>query len=104
MKLHTENVPGNLHEAATWINKQGWAEYVVVMHYVNSSTTVAVFKMPNAMVYKIRANKPGYIPDPHHDDDEPCEVVLDPNCSCSYPLDAETRVLSPSCPVHGEEG
>lgn len=71
MKLHTENVPGNLHEAATWINEKGWADYVVVMRYINTSTTIVVFKMPNAMVYKIRANDPSYIGDIHHDD-EPC--------------------------------
>jgi len=66
-KLHTANYGGNLHETAVAINKQGWAEYVVVMQSSGMSTQV-VFKMPAHMVYAIREQSPSYANDPHHDD------------------------------------
>lgn len=66
LKLHTENVPGNLHQAAITINSWGWAEYVLAMEMVGSYT-VTVFKMPAAKVHEIRAGN-GHTLDPHHDD------------------------------------
>jgi hypothetical protein len=70
-KLHTENIPGNLHMAATTINEWGWAEYVVALDR-SGNYTIAVFKMPAEFVKKIRANSPSYTADPSHDD---CEIV-----------------------------
>lgn len=66
-KLHTENIGGNLHQAATVINKWGWAEYVVTLDY-SGGTTVAVFKMPAEKVHEIRENSPYFNTDPHYDD------------------------------------
>lgn len=66
LKLHTENVPGNFHQAAMTINSWGWAEYVLAMEMAGDYT-VTVFKMPAAKVHEIRAGL-GYIADPHHDD------------------------------------
>lgn len=66
-KIHTENMPGNMHEAATTINKWGWAEYLIQMdgsgHY-----TICAFRMPADMVRKIRAASGSYISEPSHDD------------------------------------
>lgn len=66
LKLHTENVPGNFHQAAMTINSWGWAEYVLAMEMVGNYT-ITVFKMPAAKVHEIRSGL-GYIADPHHDD------------------------------------
>lgn len=66
-KLHTANYGGNLHTTATAINKNGWAEYVIGMNYSGGST-VAVFRMPAAMVNAIRTARRSYVGDPHHDD------------------------------------
>lgn len=66
-KLHTENIGGNLHEAATNINKMGWADYVLSMSFNGGNYTVAVFRMPIEMVHKIRKDKCSYVSDPHHD-------------------------------------
>lgn len=68
-KLHTENIGGNLHEAATKINKLGWAEYVIAMDY-SGNYTVCVFKMPSYLVKNIRMASPSYAADPSHDDPE----------------------------------
>lgn len=67
LKLHTMNIGGNLHEAATAINKWGLAEYVIHLDY-SGGITVAVFRMPANKVYEIRTNSPSYAADPHHDD------------------------------------
>lgn len=67
MKLHTESVGGNLHQAATWINQQGWAEYVLHMKSTGSMTVV-VYKMPTELVHDIRAKSASYVPEPNHDD------------------------------------
>lgn len=67
MKLHTENMNGNLHQVAEIINKFGWADYVVTMYPV-SLMTVVVFKMPDDIVHTIRQNSRSYIGDPHCDD------------------------------------
>lgn len=67
LKLHTMNIGGNLHEAATAINKWGLAEYLIHLDYMNGMT-VAVFRMPANKVYEIRTNSPSYAADPHHDD------------------------------------
>ena len=68
MKIHTENMCGNLHEVATTINKRGWAQYLVTMNFNGGNYTVAVFRMPDSMVYKLRRESPSYMSDPHHDD------------------------------------
>lgn len=67
MKLHTETYSGNLHQAATAINKQGLAEYVIVMDFTDLYTVV-VFKMPDELVYKLREENRNYAAHPHHDD------------------------------------
>lgn len=67
LKLHTENYGGNLHETATWVNKAGLAEYVLVMSSSGYSTQV-VFRMPAELVYKLREERPSYVGGPHHDD------------------------------------
>ena len=67
MKLHTENIGGNLHSAATYINRQGWADYVIHMDSVRYNTIV-VFKMPDELVWKIRGENKSPDYDPHHDD------------------------------------
>jgi hypothetical protein len=66
-KLHTENVPGNLHAAASTVNKWGWADYVVAMDF-STGYTVVVFRMPDELVWDIRRNSQSYAADPHHDD------------------------------------
>ena len=66
-KLHTENVPGNLHQAASSINRRGLAEFVIAMD-CSGSGTVVVFKMPSAMVNRIRKGTKSYIVDACHDD------------------------------------
>lgn len=53
-KLHTETLPGNLHAAAHEINRRGLADYVLQMEVVGFYT-IAVFKMPTALVHKLRA-------------------------------------------------
>lgn len=67
MKLHTENISGNLHEAANYINKKGWADYVIHMS-CRSYATQVVFKMPKELVWKIRKEDRCYTGDIHHDD------------------------------------
>lgn len=66
-KIHTENICGNLHSAAVWINKQGWAEYLLQMEFSGGST-LAVFRMPAELVHDIRAKSAAYIPESNHDD------------------------------------
>lgn len=68
MKLHTQNFGGNLHEAATTINRWGWAEYLIHLESVSGHSTIAVFKMPAGKVHEIRASTASYVADPHHDD------------------------------------
>lgn len=65
-KVLTQNIAGNRHAAATWVNKQGWAEYLVCFEPVSGGNTIAIFKMPLEMVNKIRAET-GY-DTPTHDD------------------------------------
>ncbi len=68
-KLHTETIPGNLHQAAVWINKRGWAEYLFSLEYTpGSPSSTGVFKMPARLVHEIRRANPCYVADPHHDD------------------------------------
>lgn len=74
MKLHTENLPGNIHQSATFINKQGWADYVISMDFSGGNYTIVVFCMPDEMVYKIRELDKSYTSDPHHDD--PVEDIV----------------------------
>lgn len=72
--LHTANYHGNVHEAATSINKQGYAEYVLSMSY-SSMNTIVVFLMPAELVYKIRSESRSYANRPDHD--FPTEKVTD---------------------------
>lgn len=66
LKLHTVNITGNLHLAASTVNSWGWAEWLVAMHFApNENTTIAVFKMPAAKVHELRAE---WADDPHFDD------------------------------------
>ncbi len=68
MKLHTENIGGNIHKAATFINKMGWAEYLISLYLNGGSYSTAVFRMPDEMVWKIREEDRRYASDSHHDD------------------------------------
>lgn len=68
LKLHTVNIGGNLHDAATAINRWGWAEYLIHLDSVSGYNTIAVFRMPAEKVNQIRADMPSYVADPHHDD------------------------------------
>lgn len=70
MKLHTETIPGNLHESAIIINKSGWAEYLVSMTSDSGHYTIAVFRMPYNMVNAIRSESRSYAANPSHDDPE----------------------------------
>lgn len=55
--LHTENIPGNLHEVAHVINKNGWAEKVVYMELTSSKTlTVVVLLLDSEELLKIRSS------------------------------------------------
>lgn len=63
LALHTENVPGNLHQAAVMINRYGWAEYVLSMDYIGGSYTIVVLRMPADLVRKTRADNPAYVDD-----------------------------------------
>lgn len=67
MKLHTETIGGNLHEAATFINKMGWADKLVTMNF-SGNYTVAVFLMTREEVHLIRANNRSYVAPFDHDD------------------------------------
>ena len=68
MKIHTETMCGNVHEAATTVNKRGWGEYLVSLEFTSVNYSTAIFKMPDEMVYKIRKEQISYVSDPHHDD------------------------------------
>lgn len=70
MKIHTENIPGNIHAAAHWINKRGLAEYLVCMS-VSGNYTIAVFKMPNDIVHWLRKHNPSWSPNTAIDFDDP---------------------------------
>ncbi len=53
-KLYTHNLGGNIHEAARWVNKRGWAEYLLAIEGISGNHTMCVFRMPLEMVNKIR--------------------------------------------------
>lgn len=44
--LWTENVPGNLHQAAMNVNAVDMADYVIAMDYNSGGYTVVVFRLP----------------------------------------------------------
>lgn len=44
--LWSENVPGNLHQAAMNVNEFGMAEYVLAMNYTSGNYTVVVYRVP----------------------------------------------------------
>lgn len=64
-KIHTEVLGGNAYDATGFINKMGWAKYLLSLDSSGRSA-VAVFRMPAEMVYEIR-EKANY-DDPHCDD------------------------------------
>jgi hypothetical protein len=43
--LVTENLGGNLHEAAGTISKLGLAQYVLTMHSLSGGATIVVYRM-----------------------------------------------------------
>ncbi len=49
MILLTENLVGNLHEAAHTINRRGLADYVLTMHYSHGNTVI---------VYRVQRDHP----------------------------------------------
>lgn len=53
MMLHSETIVGNTHQAIRYINKRGWADYVISLH-TTGFNTVAVYRMPAGMVIKAR--------------------------------------------------
>jgi len=67
-KLHVTHCAGNLYDAATFINKMGWADYVVSMECLFSNNTIIVLRMPREMVHQIRRNDKGFIADADFDD------------------------------------
>jgi len=67
MKIHVELVGGNFHSAATFLNKMGYAEYLIQMEGVGNYTH-CVLKMPAELVKKIRSESRSYTSDPSHDD------------------------------------
>lgn len=70
-KLHVETVGGNLFYLETYINKKGWADYVIAVHLSDSGTFAqVVLKMPREMVHKIRSERPSYCSPVDHDDCE----------------------------------
>jgi len=66
-KIHTENIPGNLHEAATWINRRGWASNLITMHFNGGHYTVAVFRFHEIELHRIRHDNPSFMEDPAFD-------------------------------------
>lgn len=44
--LYSENLGGNLHEATRWINQMGVAEYVLHLHSVSGSGSIAILRLP----------------------------------------------------------
>jgi len=68
-KLHTENIPGNLHAASHWINRRGWGDYVLKMDRAGDYTIV-VFRMPAELVYEIRRKSRSFREKPNFDDPE----------------------------------
>ena len=67
MKIHTENIPGNLHSAAVWINRQGWADYLVAAE-TSGLYTVVMFRMPAKLVHRVRAAQRSIVENLHFDD------------------------------------
>lgn len=105
-KLHTANLPGNLHSAAVIINKWGWAEYLLHMEF-GGSNTVCVFRMPAEKVWEIRENDPSYAIDPHHDDytgpEDPYSIEAHSKVLASY-IAAEVGGNTVKEPLHAPEG
>lgn len=50
--LVTENIPGNLHEAASLLNDWGLSDYVVAMDF-SSRYTVVVYRVPKKLLKTI---------------------------------------------------
>lgn len=69
-KIRVEHVQGNLYDAATFVNKMGWADYVVSMEYSHQSTGI-VMRMPTAVVHDLRRASRSYVSDVNHDTYQP---------------------------------
>ncbi len=68
-KIHVDMIGGNLYDSATYINKMGWAEYLVSMSCdAPYQYTIVVLRMPRSMVHKIRRESRSYIANVDHDD------------------------------------
>lgn len=52
MRLITENLQGNWHDAAHFINELGWAEYLVAISPMHGNYTIAMFKVPEGFPYQ----------------------------------------------------
>lgn len=52
-QLVTENIPGNLHAAASYINKFGLADYVIALDY-SGRATIAVYRVPAKLAPRLR--------------------------------------------------
>lgn len=69
MKIYTENVPGNTHAAAHYVNKRGWAEYLLQME-TSGNYTICVFRMPTERVNAVRLER-GWVGSTPVDFDDP---------------------------------
>ncbi len=66
-KIHTTHINGNKHDAATYINKMGWADYLIEMEK-SGYYTIIVFRMPTELVHKIREEDISFVSEVDHDD------------------------------------
>jgi len=67
-KLYVTRCPGNLYDAATFINKMNWADYVISMDCIMSNNTIIVLRMPTKMVHQLRRDDKGFVAEVNHDD------------------------------------
>jgi len=68
-KIYVVSYGGNKFSAATAINKQGFADYVLDMHFTGSSTIVT-YRMPAELVHSLRENDRSFAAEPNFDDME----------------------------------
>lgn len=47
MKLISENVSGNLHDACRWVNRGGLAEFVIHLESVSGLNSIVVLRVPD---------------------------------------------------------
>lgn len=53
-QIITENVPGNQHAAAQYINESGLADYLIQLDYSGGGSSIAIFKVPAVMAPQVR--------------------------------------------------